>query len=363
MIQSVLSNIAVILMMHAALNFMIMSVKGKVSQGVFRFLIVAIISATSISLFYLPITYEEYWFDLRIIPLGFAALFRGWEDTWPALAIVCMWRWGMGGAGAVPGIVFGLVLPTLFVLFFYIRNKTKIQPFKIWALFSMMWLISDLPIIIWFPNGWEVFMMIAPLRYISITGSAIILYLFEIWSMRQMELQRKLQFFAEHDPLTELYNLRKFFDLLNVEYKGKQPVNYVALVDIDYFKKINDTYGHLTGDRVLQKIAQVFLQVCRTINSEGHRAFVARYGGEEFILYVSCTSVEYLESCLEQIRQAVASAKFQAEDGTRIPPVTISIGCAELSSIDHVQQTILYADKSLYEVKNNGRNGVKVLGE
>ncbi|BAU29836.1 diguanylate cyclase [Aneurinibacillus soli] len=363
MIQSVLSNIAVILIMHACLNFMVTFLKDKVSKGVFYSLVVFIISFTSISMFYLPIEYKGYRLDLRVIPLGFAALFIGWREVLPALAIVCMWRWGMGGAGAVPGIVFGLLLPTIFVLLFYIGNTTKVQLFKVWALFSVMWLISDLPIIIWIPNGWEVFMMIAPFRYISLMSSAVILYLFVIWSTRQIELQHKLKFFAEHDPLTEMYNLRKFFDLLEVEYKKKKTVNYLALVDLDYFKKINDTYGHLTGDRVLQKMAKVFLQTCKTINSEGQRAFVARYGGEEFILYVSCTSVEYLESCLEHIREAVAAAEFWAEDGSRIPSVTLSIGCAELTSIENVQQTLLYADQSLYEVKNSGRNGVKIYKE
>lgn len=360
MLQSILSNLAVILIMHLCVNFTLIFLKDKVPKILLHILVILFISSASISMFYLPIKYEGYWFDLRLVPLGFVALLRGWKDTVPVLAIVCMWRWGMGGAGMVPGILFGMLLPTIFALVCYIGETAKLHVLKVWIFFSVMWFISDFPIIIWFPNGWEVFMMIAPLRYIAIIGSALILYFFVISSIRQNEIQRKLKFFAEHDPLTEMYNLRKFFNLLEVEYKKKKPVTYLVLVDIDYFKKINDTYGHIAGDGVLRRMADVFLQACKAMNSEGQRAFVARYGGEEFILYVSCTSMEYFESWMEQIRKTAALTKFQTDEGELLPSVTISIGCAELSSIDHVQQTLRYADQSLYEVKNSGRNSIRI---
>ena len=121
-IQSILSNLAIILLGHLFMS-MLMSQKNRLSEKFFSICVVLLFSIVIISMFYLPIEIDGYNFDLRLIPLIFLAIFRGWKITLSTLIIVCTWRYFMGGVGALPRILAGMIGPTLFVLLFYAVKK------------------------------------------------------------------------------------------------------------------------------------------------------------------------------------------------------------------------------------------------
>jgi diguanylate cyclase (GGDEF)-like protein len=170
------------------------------------------------------------------------------------------------------------------------------------------------------------------------------------------QMQSKLYDMATRDPLTGAYNRRFLNDRLGSEWawavRHRRPCTLVAM-DIDFFKRINDTYGHAAGDEVLKGVVAV---VHRTIRKED---LFARVGGEEFILLARATSLAEGVVLAERVRSAVERSTFNA-NGTGIP-VTISLGVATSSdpSIETPDHLMMRADEWLYSAKQNGRNRVE----
>jgi diguanylate cyclase len=157
---------------------------------------------------------------------------------------------------------------------------------------------------------------------------------------------------ARTDGLTSLMNRRSFDQDLNELYAtwlNKHVPFAIGLVDIDHFKKINDTYGHLAGDAVLVKVAEVMQTEFRDA------ACVARYGGEEFgILFHK--PLEEAAEALDRLREKVAGIEFQYESS--VIPVTLSAGAAQVEGDDQVSTVIARSDEALYAAKLSGRNRV-----
>jgi diguanylate cyclase len=158
------------------------------------------------------------------------------------------------------------------------------------------------------------------------------------------------------DPLTTLAN-RKFFDLtlekaIAEAVKTGEPLS-LLMADIDHFKKINDTFGHLTGDQVLRRVAHAMKQ-----NIKG-QDLAARYGGEEFAIVLPRTSLDRAGAVAEQIRNAItAKPLMKRSTGEQLGRVTISIGLAALRPDDTPHSFIGRADAALYVAKRQGRNRV-----
>ncbi|SMF62895.1 diguanylate cyclase [Alteromonadaceae bacterium Bs31] len=170
-------------------------------------------------------------------------------------------------------------------------------------------------------------------------------------SSKTKELLEEERYRATHDSLTglpnrEAYNERAYHELQRFQRYGR-PLS-LAICDIDFFKKINDTYGHQAGDRVLKLIARVVSTRLRKVD------FVARYGGEEFVILLPETDPKQAKQVLDKIRQAIASAAFRFKD--KPVKITISFGIADFMSEDSVESTFSRADKALYQAKSQGRN-------
>ncbi|RTZ14920.1 diguanylate cyclase [Vibrio aquaticus] len=163
------------------------------------------------------------------------------------------------------------------------------------------------------------------------------------------QLEERLRVLSERDALTELWNRRKFelelrrYSNLVARYPDT-PTNCLALIDLDYFKRINDELGHDEGDRVIKEAARVFEHSLRETD------FVARIGGEEFAIIMPNTTLTQAEMALERLRISV-------ELDSQIP-VTVSIGVTQLSADS--TRCYKYADIALYESKTNGRNRLSV---
>ena len=166
---------------------------------------------------------------------------------------------------------------------------------------------------------------------------------------RAYRLSRK----ADFDELTKMYNrysLNQLADSIIDEAVDNNKPYSVAIFDIDFFKKVNDVYGHPTGDLVLTKLARILTSnSTRNIKS-------GRWGGEEFIM-IAPHNVSYkaFVKKLEDIRKEVSQTKFKTADGNIIR-LTISIGAHSLRLKMPLEEAISYADKNLYTAKHNGRN-------
>lgn len=157
------------------------------------------------------------------------------------------------------------------------------------------------------------------------------------------------------DALTGLHNRRYFeshlANLFDQSVKRMRPFSLMIL-DIDHFKRINDTYGHDAGDDVLKLFATRVKAAVRAAD------LLCRLGGEEFVIVMPDTGIEIGGRIAERVRQAVEAAPFPIEGGKRAIPVTVSIGLADRGAGAHSDAIIKRADKALYRSKHEGRNRV-----
>jgi diguanylate cyclase (GGDEF)-like protein len=155
------------------------------------------------------------------------------------------------------------------------------------------------------------------------------------------------------DGLTQIHNKRYLFEALDKELiRARRYDRQLSLLifDIDYFKNINDQYGHLAGDYVLRELARIVQERIR------RDEVFARYGGEEFVIALPETSLQGAVTLAENLRGRVETHGFSFQ-GERIP-VTISVGCAVLGEEKTAADLIQLADDKLYEAKRGGRNRV-----
>ncbi|MBN2655584.1 MAG: GGDEF domain-containing protein [Spirochaetales bacterium] len=160
---------------------------------------------------------------------------------------------------------------------------------------------------------------------------------------------REIKEISLRDPLTGLYNRRYCDDFLSFQFEAYQRKGTpfcILLFDLDFFKVVNDSFGHLAGDDVLVAIAALTLASIRKTD------LAVRYGGEEFLLILSDTHLSSAEIIAERLRTAVEVVTFKS-----IPDhVTISLGAAEIRKDEDTGSLIDRADKALYEAKRTGRN-------
>src|SRR5208283_3669339 len=167
---------------------------------------------------------------------------------------------------------------------------------------------------------------------------------------------KELEYMMDRDYLTGLYNRNFFMARLIEELSWSMSYNEplsLMMLDIDFFKNINDTYGHRCGDQVLENLADVMLSTMR------REDILGRFGGEEFIVLMSNTSGDAAAEFGETLRKAIQDKTFDC-DGTDIPGITISAGIATFSSISDPSPDMLigHADCDLAEEKKSGRNRI-----
>lgn len=175
-------------------------------------------------------------------------------------------------------------------------------------------------------------------------------------NIRISKLIKRLKETSEKDYLTGIYNRRTFFHFLEnlsaLSIRENKPLSFIIL-DIDYFKKINDTYGHDVGDFVLKKLAEIILKMTRRADVFG------RYGGEEFCLALPNTDIYGAYLLANKIRSTIAQTIITFKNDKIISfSITISAGVSEFAKGMSIDELTKIADKNLYLAKENGRNRV-----
>jgi diguanylate cyclase (GGDEF)-like protein len=162
----------------------------------------------------------------------------------------------------------------------------------------------------------------------------------------------QLKELAITDDLTKLFNSRHFYAQLEYEVnrfnRYKRPFS-IMMIDLDHFKRFNDTYGHLEGDRILRRVGRKITSCMRTMDT------AYRYGGEEFTVLLPETDCNAALTVAERIKDSISSETLEDVNDSRI---TVSIGVSEYSESDSITHLIKRADKAMYAAKQQGRNRI-----
>ncbi|MFZ5988506.1 MAG: diguanylate cyclase [Bacillota bacterium] len=177
-------------------------------------------------------------------------------------------------------------------------------------------------------------------------------------ALRFKEYHDKLKEMTMKDGLTGVYNHRLLIELFEKEYtrqirKGGN-IAFI-MIDIDHFKRINDTYGHTAGDMIIREVANILTTMTRRSD------IVGRYGGEEFGIFVSEINLDNVYKFCEKIRKKIEDYEFNI--GDRIIHITISMGVCLKEASDNISylDIIKISDAALYSAKENGRNKVELI--
>jgi diguanylate cyclase len=257
-----------------------------------------------------------------------------------------------------------LFLCTLFVVFsFGSLQSTPLQITLLWTAMTCglagLFLLTDKPIAM--PHGTDLERFATMSVFILTIGRCMFLGIFSS-SMREqlyksgLELQeayQRIEELAELDELTGSFNRRRIMRLLDDDisraHRNNTPCS-IALIDLDWFKRINDTYGHPTGDEVLRTFAITVFANIRNIDRFG------RYGGEEFLLVLPDTPNDVATRILDRLRGIIAELDWSAfSDGMQ---VTISAGVTTLKPDERPDTFLARADSALYTAKAEGRNRI-----
>ncbi|MHB8134796.1 MAG: diguanylate cyclase [Anaerolineaceae bacterium] len=176
-------------------------------------------------------------------------------------------------------------------------------------------------------------------------------------AIERARLYESAELLATVDSLTSLYTRRHFFHLSQHEFDRASRYQYpitILMIDIDYFKHVNDIFGHLIGDQVLQQISQCFRTILRSSD------IIGRYGGEEFVVLMPATNLENGRIIAERLRTLVTDHPFKTDKGD--VSITISIGVAskEVETDLFLEQVLENADQALLQSKEQGRNKVHI---
>ncbi len=252
------------------------------------------------------------------------------------------------------------LLVEILVLYFSLEINMDVKVKLFWVISVDFVMISFFTHV--FPNnldfsrGWGIyFHMISALFYAGIFHIIAYFYSnkFNAAEENLRDVNNKLREMASTDTLTSLPNRRvmnEHLTMLAYSYERTNEPFTIAIADIDYFKKINDTFGHEAGDFILKNLSDIFKE---TMKAKG---MVARWGGEEFLFVFENASGNQAKTILEGMRIQIEKTDFHFND--EIINVTITIGLEDFSIVSGVESTISKADSKLYTGKTEGRNRI-----
>lgn len=291
--------------------------------------------------------------DLRIIPLMMIVLYGNWlsSSITAFLIIVIRFIWSTG-IQSYANIIFILVS---YLLFNYCFRKIKNRRISIIVMLILSNIVYTILTILLPGNQYFNSPLVINYWVICIVGGIIAVYIVDHINEKE-SIFKENKDYALTDPLTGLNNVRSF-DLAFNKAKNKLEHSNQAislmLLDIDGFKQVNDTYGHLEGDAVLKKLATILKM------SQSPGDVVSRNGGEEFTMLLYDCNLEEVYKRAESLRKVVESSYFVINNEMKSIYITISIGVTTYNETSkNIDQLYEHADQALYAAKKSGRNKV-----
>ena len=289
--------------------------------------------------------------DLRHIPLILTAFYGGIAQTMIAAFVVIIGRLLIEPNVASFINIFSMMI--IATASFLIAERHMHQMIKMLLSITISNVIASI-----------LFIIIANETFIEVhIAYWIFSYIAGLFNFYVIEHQTKAyqllnlyKFQAHYDFLTGVLNKRKFDEVLSDAFtmKLKQPIHQMSLIylDIDYFKSINDQYGHHEGDIVLKEIGK------RLIKNTRSSDYIGRIGGEEFAVLLPNCTIEKTWQIAERLRRKIADQPIYLQNGTSIH-ITVSLGCAyDSGTSKSIEQIPIIADQELYKAKQSGRNQV-----
>ncbi|PTL38297.1 GGDEF domain-containing protein [Alkalicoccus saliphilus] len=299
--------------------------------------------------------FGETMVDLRHIPVLLTAYYGG---AIPALITMGLIISGRFLISVSVSSVTAMLLIAAVTISALLVNKLPTRKSRITAMLTSSNIIFTV-VILYLLQDVQTLLFLVPLFWgISYLAGAVAFYTIE--STREMQiLVKRYREDSLTDSLTGLHNVRQFDEkynfLTNEAEKNKENLS-LLYIDIDYFKNINDTFGHKEGDVVLQQLGTLIQHNVR------EKDIVSRNGGEEFTVMLPDTTLEEAYTTAERVRAAVEKNSFELETGKTIH-ITVSIGAASHPETSPAHELIAEADKALYAAKSNGRNQVVTAGD
>ncbi|MFI2857198.1 diguanylate cyclase [Paenibacillus sp. JSM ZJ436] len=296
---------------------------------------------------------DEVISDLRHLAIVIVAGYVGWLPSLISGVLITAGRivlFGLSQVSIIAGA--GMLVIAVLCALIALHTGKRLQKLLIMNLISIIVISIVLTI-----NVHELLLEVVAI-YLSIsTAATLVIYALLEYSLASNRLFARMTLQAQTDHLTSLHNLRQFELLLNQHFRqarrSQEPLGVIAL-DIDHFKKINDTYGHAAGDVVLKQLSSLLKLHARPTDE------VSRNGGEEFTVLVPRLASHEVTLLADKIRRAVEQHVFMLGDGTALK-VTVSAGVAvypDTLKCDDVQELLHQADEELYRAKQEGRNRV-----
>lgn len=312
--------------------------KARVLLGVQTGIVALVLLANALHL-------ESFLIDLRAIPISLAVLFGGWVSGTVAAVIFLIGRFFMVTDGVYIGFylavlsMIGLVLPISLLRLKLDNTRTTLLVFMTVSVINFgIVTYYALPLTVFYP----VFLTYTIMAYGG--GCASYRLLHEL--RRHFENVQHQQQLARTDALTGIANRRLLNEAMaNLNVEAKEYA--LILVDIDHFKRVNDTYGHDVGDDVLRELGMLL------VNESEERHLVGRFGGEEFLIIMPNAKKDEVSCLAESIREKVSTFPFETSAGTL--HITVSLGACHSNDIE-VDSVLKHADEALYHAKESGRN-------
>ncbi|OOM77635.1 diguanylate cyclase [Clostridium sp. BL-8] len=329
-----------------------MPLKSKVLWGLYNGILGIILMINSV-----PTTSETF-IDFRYVPILFSALYSGFLSSIVSSILIGIFRFLILGISntSVIGLIMALLIGIGFGFISLLKLSRRNQYVYCMLFFIVLSVASAFVVPV--PQNPAVFFQTMILYY---SGYLIVSYLsikYADYILEIIKIYQRLKNEATKDYLTGLNNVRQFdnsFNSISQMAIRKEEELSMLLIDIDFFKKINDTYGHNAGDTILKSLTPIFINTCRTYD------VISRIGGEEFsIILLDCSESKAVKIA-ERLRKNVENNDFYISDNESIK-ITISIGISSYPKLtSQIDNLLENADIALYQAKNNGRNKVVVF--
>lgn len=292
--------------------------------------------------------------DLRSIPIMISAIVGGWTASFITTLVLIAARLLMYPI-TYSSLVNIVVLLLSAVAFSFIGSSRMSRKQKWAGMCTAFIVIIGLFTHVVIPN-WHLSLIIFSQYSIAVLVGTVAAFGITDYLWRNRKNYELLQEYAQKDHLTGLLNHRAYQEFLNESLNSDKDFKLVSLlaIDIDYFKSINDTYGHPAGDEILKQVSMILINSCRI----GDKVF--RCGGEEFAVVMPDCPLHTARKLAMRIQKKVEQYTFIINQTTQIP-LTVSIGYAAATHADEAssKELIKQADEGLYLAKRSGRNQVR----